>query len=48
MKIRRRVLRRREFDSFHVGSVDGKRAELQRLIETAESIQRQPIHTEQQ
>lgn len=37
-----------DFDSFHVGSVDGKRAELQKLIETAESIQRQPIHTEQQ
>lgn len=37
-----------DFDSFHVGSVDGKRAELQRLIETAESIQRQPAHTEQQ
>lgn len=37
-----------DFDSFQVGSVDGKRAELQKLIETAESIQRQPIHTEQQ
>lgn len=37
-----------DFDSFHVGSVDGKRAELQKLIEAAESIQRQPIYTEQQ
>lgn len=37
-----------DFDYFHVASVDGKKAELESCIKEAESLQRQPYHTEDQ
>lgn len=37
-----------DFDYFHVASVDGKKAELASCIKEAESLQRQPYHTEDQ
>lgn len=37
-----------DFDYFHIASVDGKKAELATCIKEAESLQRQPYHTEDQ
>lgn len=37
-----------DFDYFHISPVDGQKQELQAQIREAESIQRQPHHTEQQ